>query len=159
MHWGTWEPPHMSPVSPQRRPWVHSWRCPAVVDSSPSALSFFDSHQPRAEPPSCTTQKESRAEVQGTQCLCRARQALGWQCSLPQGCWLQKFLPCQSSSPMGEVAAQVARPVPSLGPRAKPPQGDHASLVSPGDQGIFMAVPLRYPVHLLCDPVVHLPRT
>ena len=71
--------PHTSPQSlSSRRPPGPLWRCPAVPDSSPSALRFFYFHRPRAEPPGCTTQRESRGlGVQGTWCLHQMGQALG----------------------------------------------------------------------------------
>lgn len=112
-----------------------------MVDSSPSALSFFDSHQPRAEPPSCTTQKESRAEVQGTQCLCQTGQALGPRHAVAPGMLdCRSFFPVRASLYGCRWQPKLLSSLSLLQDPVAPPRGDHASLVSPGTKGIFMAL-------------------
>lgn len=154
MHWGTWGDLTCPQSLSSRRPWVHSWRCPAVADSSPSALSFFDSHQPRAEP-RCTTRKESRVEVQGPSVSARLRPWPQAAAAAPGMLDCRSF-PCQSIS-LWVVAARVAlATVPPSGPCAS--SGTTASLSQ--TVGIFSLAPVSSAHPYSCifnvDLLVHL---
>ena len=113
-----------------------------MPDSSLPSLSFFDAYWPRAEPPGCTTQKESWGlGVQGTWCLHQTRQVLGPKHAGAPGMLAHRsFLPVwrlstgAGGSPCCSLCCPSSRTPPcSLG-------GTMQALVSPVTKAIFVAL-------------------